>query len=134
MTSRVADWGKLKKKKLSRNPILVSKISKKNYLKSALRPLNKDLRAIWEFVTTLKFEDLQKHERKPTKMWTSWKKEFQPRKDQKNVISDSHQWPLLDAQIEESFQKKLSTKSYFGSKILKKLNVQKLPQKFTTSS
>ena len=59
----------------------------KNDLKSRLRALNKELWTIYVFFTNLKFDDCQKYERKPAKILTTWKFEFRPRKDQKNVTS-----------------------------------------------
>ena len=70
-------------------------------------------------------DDFQKHERKPTKMWTSWKNKSQPRKDPKNVTSDGHKWPLLESQIEESFQKIFCRKN----PILRKKNQKNLKSK-----
>ena len=69
-----------------------------------------------------KFEidDFHNHERKPTKMWTSWKNKFQPRKDPKNVTSNGHKWPLLQAQIEEKFQKKNCRQPRFEAQKYKK--------------
>ena len=92
--------------------ILDPKISKKLTVQkwTHLQALNKELWAIYVFFTNLKFDDFQKHERKPTKMWTSWKNKFQPRKDPKNVTSDGHKWSLLLAQIVESFQMIISQK------------------------
>ena len=40
----------------------------KNGVKTALTPLFKELWAIYVFFTNFKFDDFQKHERKPTKI------------------------------------------------------------------
>ena len=76
----------------------------KNDLTSPLRALAKELWEIQVFFTNLKFDDFQKHERKPTKMWTSWKNEFQPRKDPKNVTSKNELQTRLEALI-HSFER-----------------------------
>ena len=60
----------------SKNAILCSKIWKiwksKNSVKTALTLLFKELWAIYVFFTNFKFDDFQKHLRKPTKIWTLW--------------------------------------------------------------
>ena len=55
----------------------------KNGVKTALTPLFKELWAIYVFFTNLKFDDCQKHQRKPAKVQKSWRIEFQPRKGSK---------------------------------------------------
>ena len=47
---------------------------------------------------------------------------------------DGYKRPILEAQIEEGYKKKLMNKSNFRFKNMKKLKVQKLPQKSSTSS
>ena len=55
----------------------------KNGVKTALTPLFKELWAIYVCFTNLKFDDYQKHQRKPAKVQKSWRIEFQPRKGSK---------------------------------------------------
>ena len=61
-----------KKKIYRKKGILWSKIWKnwksKNGVKTALTPLFKELWAIYIFFTNFKFDDFQKHQRKPTKI------------------------------------------------------------------
>ena len=61
-----------KKKLYWKKGILGTKIFKKlnvqNDVKSRLRTLNKGLWAIYVFFTNLKFDDCQKHERKPAEI------------------------------------------------------------------
>ena len=45
----------------------------KNGVKTALTPLFKELWAIYVFFTNLKFDDYQKHQRKPAKVQKSWR-------------------------------------------------------------
>ena len=94
-----------KKKIIEKKGFYVEKYEKnwksKNGVKTAVTPLFKELWAIYVFFTNLKFDDYQKHQRKPAKVQKSWRIEFQPRK---------------------------------GSKIWKKLKVQKRLQKSSTSS
>ena len=119
----------------------------KNGVKTALTPLFKELWAIYVFFTNLKFDDYQKHQRKPAKVQKSWRIEFQPRKGSK-------MWKILrsisgaEIRLKKWWSQKTSPrglnwgkfkkknyrkKGILGPKIWKKLKVQKWCQNGSNS-